>query len=258
MTDSPIIRLSNVSKCYRLFKQQPFLARELFRMLLQRPSAVDEHWALTDISFEVGKGESIGVVGRNGAGKSTLIKTLSGAHTPDAGQIVINGQPVTISDPVAAKRAGIAVIYQEFNLIPALSARENIFLGRENTTGGFVHQREEHRLAVALFERIGVHIDPEVPCSRLSVAQQQIVEIAKALSVNARILVMDEPSATLTPPAENSQALAPPTTRRRPVSSTTPSDWNGCAAPASSADVDSTSGVTRESASSAAASSAVT
>ena len=156
--------------------------------------------ALRAVDLELSAGEVLAVLGENGAGKSTLIKVLGGAHRPDSGTIHVGGQPAQIHNPVDAQRAGISIIYQEFNLIPALSARENIFLGRERTRFGLLRQEEESRQARALFARLGVDLNPDVPCRELSVAQQQLVEIAKALSLDARILVMDEPSATLTPP----------------------------------------------------------
>jgi ribose transport system ATP-binding protein len=156
--------------------------------------------ALRGVDLELRPGEVLAVLGENGAGKSTLIKILGGAHRPDAGTIHVAGQPVQLHNPVDAQRAGISIIYQEFNLIPALSARENIFLGRERRRFGWLRQDAELQQARQLFARLGVEIDPDAPCRELSVAQQQLVEIAKALSLDARILVMDEPSATLTPP----------------------------------------------------------
>lgn len=154
--------------------------------------------ALQQVDLSLHRGEVLALLGENGAGKSTLIKVLAGAYSPDSGAIVIDGSPVRFNSPVDAQRAGISVIYQELNLIPSLSARENIFLGRERTRIGFVRKAVEHRHAIELFRRLGVAIDPEVPCRQLTVAQQQIVEIAKALSTEARILVMDEPTASLT------------------------------------------------------------
>jgi ABC-type sugar transport system ATPase subunit len=156
--------------------------------------------ALRGVDLELRAGEVLAVLGENGAGKSTLIKILGGAHRPDTGTIHIGGHLAHIQNPVDAQRAGLSIIYQEFNLIPALSARENIFLGREQLRFGLVRQVEESLQARKLFARLGVDINPDVPCRELSVAQQQLVEIAKALSLDARILVMDEPSATLTPP----------------------------------------------------------
>ena len=154
--------------------------------------------ALSGVSLTLRRGEVLALMGENGAGKSTLIKTLGGAHLPDAGTIRINGQPVSLNSPTAAMEAGIGVIYQEFNLIPALTAWENIFLGREQTRC-FVDRSGERKKARELFGRLGVEIPLDVPGRQLSVAQQQLVEIAKALSQDVRILVMDEPSAALTP-----------------------------------------------------------
>ena len=139
------------------------------------------------------------MLGENGAGKSTLIKVIGGAHLPDEGTIEIDGRIARIETPQDSLRAGIGMIYQEFNLVPGLTARENIFLGQEPSRFGFVPRSEEREKALKLFERIGVEIDPEKPCGELSVAEQQVVEIAKALSQNARIIVMDEPTAALTP-----------------------------------------------------------
>ena len=153
--------------------------------------------ALKDVSLELRRGEVFALVGENGAGKSTLIKVLGGAHPPDAGQLLLDGRPVRIATPTVAQRAGVSIIYQEFNLIADLTVRENIFLGREPTRAGLIRASEEKRKARELFEKIGLGIDPDARCRALSVAQQQKVEIAKALSVNARIVVMDEPTAAL-------------------------------------------------------------
>ena len=154
--------------------------------------------ALQNVDLQVASGEVLALLGENGAGKSTLIKVLGGAHLPDAGTLRIDGVDPAITCPADSQRSGVSVIYQEFNLVPALTARENIFLGQERSRAGFVHRREEQQQASRLFERMGVEIDPDIPCRQLSVAQQQIVEIAKALAIDARIIVMDEPSATLT------------------------------------------------------------
>ena len=154
--------------------------------------------ALRRAHLDLRAGEVHALMGENGAGKSTLIKVLSGAHAPDAGTIRLAGRPVSIRSPRDAQRLGIAVIYQEFNLVPTLCARENLFLGREQRAGPFVLARRERKSAEALFKRLEVEIDPETLCAQLTVAQQQVVEIAKAVSLDARIVVMDEPTAALT------------------------------------------------------------
>ena len=155
--------------------------------------------ALDDVGLTLERGEVLALMGENGAGKSTLMKVLAGAVRPDAGAIFLDGTEQQVTSPVDARGCGIAVIHQEFNLVPALSVRENIFLGLEQTTAGFVCRGDERRRAEELLRRIGVAVHPETPCRRLTVAQQQAVEIAKALAVDARIIVMDEPTATLTP-----------------------------------------------------------
>lgn len=155
--------------------------------------------ALADARLEVRAGEVVALMGENGAGKSTLIKTLAGVHQPDAGTILIDGTLRVFHSPNDARTAGVAVIYQELDLIPKLSARENLFLGQETTWFGWLRAGDERRRALALLAQLDVAIDPETPVGRLSVAQQQAVAVARALLSEARILVMDEPTAALTP-----------------------------------------------------------
>lgn len=154
--------------------------------------------ALKGVELTLQRGEVLALMGENGAGKSTLMKVLGGAHVPDAGSIQIEGQSVQIDSPVKARELGIAMIYQEFNLIPALSAVENVFLGQEITRSGLIQQGSEKQKTLKLLSQLGMDFNVDLPCRRLTVAQQQAIEIARALSLNARILVLDEPSAVLT------------------------------------------------------------
>lgn len=158
-------------------------------------------FALDDVSLHMDRGSVHAVVGENGAGKSTLMKILSGAILADAGGIEIDGQPASISDARTAQREGIAIVYQEFNLVPDLSVGENIFLGRWPRTRKtrFVDFPSLRAQAASLLGTLGIRLPVHSPVSTLTVAQQQMVEIAKALSLNARILILDEPSAVLTP-----------------------------------------------------------
>lgn len=155
--------------------------------------------ALKQVDLELATGDVLALLGENGAGKSTLIKVLGGAHQPDAGTIEIDGDQLRIDSPQASQRAGIGIIYQEFNLAPAMTVRENIFLGQEPSRVSFIPTGKERRRARELFEQIGVELDPDALVRDLTVAQQQVVEIAKALSLDSRIIVMDEPSAALSP-----------------------------------------------------------
>lgn len=154
--------------------------------------------ALDRVDFECRRGEVHAVVGENGAGKSTLMKILAGVYQPDHGEIYLRGEPVHIPSPHDAQRLGISIIYQELNLLPDLNVAENVFLGREPRGPlGFVDSRQLEEQAQQVLHRLGVDIDPRARMGRLSIAQQQMVEIAKALSLNADLVIMDEPSATL-------------------------------------------------------------
>jgi ribose transport system ATP-binding protein len=156
--------------------------------------------ALEDVDFDVRAGEVHAIVGENGAGKSTLMKILAGAQPKDSGSILIAGQQVEIGSPQKAMDLGVSIIYQEFNLVPYLNAAENIFLGREPRAAvpGFVDFRTMYHEAQTVIDRLGVPVNVRTPVNRLSIAQQQMVEIAKATSRKSKIIVMDEPSATLT------------------------------------------------------------
>ena len=154
--------------------------------------------ALQDVSLEVYPGEVLGLVGENGAGKSTLMKILSGVYQPDGGEITFAGKPVTLHSPRQAQDLGIAIIYQEFNLMPNLSVEENVFVGREPNSGGVVRWGSLRRQTRLLLDQLGVSLDPGAIVRDLSVAEQQMVEIAKALSLNARLIIMDEPTSALT------------------------------------------------------------
>lgn len=156
--------------------------------------------ALANVDFSVLRGETHILLGENGAGKSTLVKILSGAYHKDAGEIFFDGEQIEISTPLDAQRKGISIIYQEFNLIPGLSVAENIFLGREPVKGNrLINWRVLNENAKAILNKLHADVSPTALVATLSVAEQQFVEIAKALSFGAKLIIMDEPSATLTP-----------------------------------------------------------
>jgi rhamnose transport system ATP-binding protein len=156
--------------------------------------------ALEDVSLDLYPGEAHALVGENGAGKSTLVKILGGVHQPDAGTLLIDGREVLLGGTADARETGIAVIYQEPTLFPDLSVAENVFIGRQPLRSG---RRIDYRAMEAevtrIFERLGVQMDPDRIARGLSIAEQQLVEIAKALSSEARVLIMDEPTAALSP-----------------------------------------------------------
>ncbi|MFD6447926.1 sugar ABC transporter ATP-binding protein [Promicromonospora sp. NPDC060204] len=155
--------------------------------------------ALDDVHLDLRHGEVLALVGENGAGKSTLLKLLSGIHRPDAGTMELDGAAMSPAGPRQANELGISVIHQEFHLMPDLTVAQNIFIGREPRRAGLLIRDDElERRAGKLFERLGIPLDPRQPVAHLSVAGQQMVEIAKALSFDARVLIMDEPTAALT------------------------------------------------------------
>ena len=154
---------------------------------------------LHGVSFTLRQGEVHALLGENGAGKSTLIKVITGVHQPDGGEIYLNGKRVHFNDTLESRQAGIAAIYQELSLCPDLNVAENIFLGRQPTAiGGRIDWRKLYSEADRLLTSLGVHLDLKTKARNLSIAQMQSVEIARAFSLNARILIMDEPTSSLT------------------------------------------------------------
>jgi ribose transport system ATP-binding protein len=161
--------------------------------------------ALENVSLTLGRGEVLAVVGENGAGKSTLMKILAGVQTPDAGEILVDGQAVAIESVRDAQALGIALIHQELNLADNLSVAANIFLGREPRRGWFIRRVETETASGEVLRQIGLDVSPRALVSTLSIGRQQMVEIAKALSANARVLIMDEPTSSLS--AHETEAL---------------------------------------------------
>jgi ABC-type sugar transport system ATPase subunit len=153
--------------------------------------------ALEDVHLEVGPAEIHALLGENGAGKSTLLKVLSGAHSADSGSIELFGEPVAFATPHDAQRAGIVTIYQEFTLAPDMTIAENVFIGREPGSKLFISWRRLSEDTRAITDRIGLKRDPMTPVRDLSVAEQQLVEIARALSMRSRLIIMDEPTSAL-------------------------------------------------------------
>ncbi|MEY4941300.1 MAG: Ribose import ATP-binding protein RbsA, partial [Verrucomicrobiota bacterium] len=173
------------------------------RALALRLGGVTKHFgatrALTNVSLEIASGEVHAVIGENGAGKSTLMKILSGAHRPDAGVIELEGRRYAPIDPHDARRQGVAMIYQELNLARHLTAQENIVLGAEPATGGWIdHTVARERARAALAELGHEHLDLDRLAGEFTIAEQQVIEIARALLTNPRVLIMDEPTSSLT------------------------------------------------------------
>jgi ABC-type sugar transport system ATPase subunit len=155
--------------------------------------------ALRGLDLDVYSGEVHALVGENGAGKSTLLKIACGAHAPTSGTVELNGYKVEFEHPIAARAAGIAAVYQELTTIPALSAMANVFLGREKRKFGFLGRAEMLRDFQTLQRQLDVNIDPDRPAGRLSVADQQSLEIMRGLAADAKILILDEPTAAIGP-----------------------------------------------------------
>jgi ribose transport system ATP-binding protein len=170
----PVIRLRNISKEF--------------------PGVL----AVDEVDVDILPGEVHVVAGENGAGKSTLMKLLSQVERPSAGEIELSGAPVEFHGPRHAQNLGVAMVYQEFALAPDLSVAENLFMGREPGRFGFVNRRAETSEAGELLERVGLDLSPTRPVAGLTVAEQQRVEIAKALAIKAKVMILDEPTATLT------------------------------------------------------------
>lgn len=153
---------------------------------------------LTDVDFDLRTGEVHALAGGNGAGKSTLMKIMQGVYQPDSGKILVDGKPVKITSIQAAKAAGIGMVFQEFSLVPSLTVAQNIFLNAEPLTGtGLINDREARRRASEVFADMEVEVDPRAEVAKLGTAYWQLTEIAKALAQNARVLIMDEPTASL-------------------------------------------------------------
>ncbi len=154
--------------------------------------------ALREVFFDLCRGEVHALMGENGAGKSTLMKILTGIYTRDAGEILLDGKPITFANPREAQEAGIVIVHQELNLMPHLTVAQNIFIGREKMRGNFIDDPQLVKDARALFGLLNIDIDPAATMGNLTVGKQQMCEIAKAISTDARIIVFDEPTAALT------------------------------------------------------------
>src|SRR5882757_7020974 len=154
--------------------------------------------ALDNVSLHVRRGEVHALLGENGAGKSTLLKILSGAQSPDAGQLFLHGLPLGHSQsPLERQRAGIVTIYQEFNLLPEMSVAENMYVGREPLRFGLIDWSALHEQSSRILSMLGLRMDPRVAVRTLTVGEQQMVEIARAMTFDAQLIIMDEPTAAL-------------------------------------------------------------
>ena len=155
--------------------------------------------ALDNVSLTIGRGEVVAICGENGAGKSTLMKILGGVHQPDAGEILIDGRPVKINGVSDSMKFGVAFIHQELNVLGNLDVAANVFLGREPKNAlGLINSAKIYADTAPFLRRLGLEVSPRTRLDQLSIAHQQMVEIAKALSLNSRIIIMDEPTSSLT------------------------------------------------------------
>jgi ribose transport system ATP-binding protein len=152
---------------------------------------------LTDVDFEVRRGEIHALAGGNGAGKSTLMKILQGVYTKDAGEIEVDGRTVELTNTHDARAVGIGMVFQEFSLVPTLTVAQNIFLGVEPLASGLIRDKQAVARARDVFAQMEVDVDPTATVGRLGTAYWQLTEIAKALAQDARVLIMDEPTASL-------------------------------------------------------------
>ena len=153
---------------------------------------------IDSVSIDVHAGHVQALLGENGAGKSTLIKMMAGVYQPDSGRILVDGTPTTLPNVKAAEAHGIATIHQELNLVPTMTVAENLMLGRTPSRWGLVDYKALRKKALKALRMIGVDVSLDTPVGELGIARQQLVEIAKALSMNARVLILDEPTAALT------------------------------------------------------------
>lgn len=153
---------------------------------------------IDEVTVEVHAGKVSVLLGENGAGKSTLIKMIAGVHEPDAGRILMDGKAVKIPNTKASEALGIATIHQELNLVPSMTIAENITLGRVPRKFGIINRRAMRQIARDAMDKLGLKLDVDTPVGELGLTQQQLVEIAKALSLDARVLILDEPTAALT------------------------------------------------------------
>ena len=153
--------------------------------------------ALTDVELMLKKGEVLALVGENGAGKSTLMKILSGAYKKDSGSIIFDGKEVEIQSPIHSEELGIAIIYQELNLIQRITVAENVYLGRYPEHNGVIQWKQMYEDSQKLINELGINIDVHKMLREMSLAEQQLIEIVKAVSTNAKVVIMDEPTSSL-------------------------------------------------------------